>query len=182
MKKTLLMLLVLLSVTVASAHNITLLCWNNGKYSFSASQIPQGSAIVQVYSNNNYTGLIQTINLNVTGNSIVYWVNQPTRTQRVYVKVTWHDNYINKNSSGTNQCTTTPITFGPIDAKIEDDNTVITFQVGSTDESNSIVVNYNMPDGSIKKFPIVFLEKLYIGDIWMIVINNKTGKYTIKKK
>lgn len=182
MKKTILALMLLASTFIASAHNIERLCWNNGTYGFRATQIPNGSAVIKVYSNSNYTGLIQTINVNVTGGTLVYWVNQPVRTTKVYVKATWHDGYVNQDASGTVQCSTTPILFGPIGAQNVENTTVVTFQVESTDETNQVTITYNMPDGSVKKFPITFLDKLILGDIWAITINNKTGAYTITKK
>lgn len=182
MKRTLLMLLVLLSITAAHAHNITLLCWNNGTYSFNATQVPSGLATIRVYSNSNYTGLIETKTITVIGTQANYYVNQPVRTTKVYVKVTWSDNFVNQNPSGTNQCSTVPIRFGPISAQNIENSTIITFQVESSEDANSITINYYMPDGTIKHFPIVFLDKLYIGDIWVITLNNETGMYTVKKK
>lgn len=182
MKKTILALLFVLAASIAQAHTVNLLCWNNGKYSFNATQLPNGSATVKVYANSNYTNLIQSFNLNVTSGQITYEVNQPIRTVKVYVKVTWSDNFVNQNASGTNQCIITPIVFGPIAAQNVENSTVVTFQVASTDDNNQIVLNFNMPDGTVKKYPITFWDKLVYGDVWVITVNNKTGSYTIKRK
>ena len=157
------------------------LCWNQGKYIFRA-QAPNGTATVKVYKNSNYTNLLQQFDMTVVGLNHVYEVEQEFRTVKVYVKVTWYGGDKSKDPTGTNQCSLTPITFGQIDAKNIGDNTEVTFQVSSTDENNQITLNFNMPDGSIKKYPIIFLDKLVYGDIWVVTVNNKTGKYTIKKK
>jgi len=182
MKTTILALLLFISAFVSKAHSVEKLCWNNGQYSFKATSVPSGSAQVKVYSNSNYTNLIQSFTMAVSGNQITYWVDQPIRTTKVYVKVTWSDGLSNWDPSGTNQCTLTPIIFGKIEAKNIGDNTEVTFQVSSTDEDNKITLNFNMPDGTTKYYQILFWDKLIYGDIWIISVNNRTGKYTIKKK
>lgn len=180
--KTIITLLLCLITIFASAHTVEKLCWNQGQYSFKATSVPTGIAVVKVYSNSNYTGLIQTINLNVVGSQITYSVNQPVRTTRVYVKVTWSDNVSNFDPSGTNQCSVVPIIFGKINAKNEGQNTIITFQAESDDTNNKLTVNYYMSDGTLKHYPIILWEKLYLKDTWIITINNITNKYTIKKQ
>ena len=192
-------MILIISTVMAKAHTIGLFCWQNGHYNVHATLgASNGKIEVTTYTNSSMTttvtgGNTQTYLLNSSG-AVNFTVPQPNMNTPVYVRIKWFKRqgtgYVADNwNSGspysgtyTSTCHVTAILFGAIDARNSGNTTIITFQVESTDETNSIIVNYNMPNGNVKHFPIVFLDKLMLGDIWVITINNSTGSYTIKKK
>lgn len=183
MKQLMLTLLISISVLSTKAHNIEKICWNQGQYGFRATQVPSGTATIKVYTNSNYSGTpSQTFNVQVTGNSIVYYVNQPLKNTKVYVKVTWSDNYVNKDPSGTNQCISTPIVYGDIKARNIDNYTEITFQMLYTESVTSMSLQFQLLKGENKEFTINFPSQVFFGDVYVILFNNITGTYTITKK
>lgn len=171
----------MLASCIANAHKVYPMCWNLGQYYFNATGVATGTATVKVYSNSGYTNLIYSTTLNVTSSQINYHVNQPVRTTVVYVLVTWSDKKVSKNTTGTNQCITTPITFGNIMAKNIGGDVIITFQAESDDDNNSVKFNITMSDNTIKEFNIPFKDKLLIKDIWVVIINVNSKLYKIKK-
>lgn len=184
MKKTILLLILIVSTLITNAHNVHLLCWSQGKYSFNATQVPNGVATIKVYSNSNYTGLIETKTITVSGGQATYDVNQLVRTTKVYVKVTWSDNYVNQDASGTNQCAPLAILrLEVIDAKNIGNNTIIHFRAESTTDNETITINFTLPNSVIKSYDILMWSVLNFNDVWEVVIDNLTNKVlTIKKK
>ena len=184
MKRMILSLILVVSTLIVSAHTPVRLCWDAGKYKFSATSVPSGIATIKVYSNSNYTGLIQTKTITVVGNTAIYDVNQPVRTTIVYVKVTWSDGYVNNDPTGTNQCTTQAIVnLIVLDAKNVGNNTVINFSAESTTDNEQITLNVKLRNGEEKHYNILILEYLKPNDIWVVTINNLTSQVlTVKKK
>ncbi len=74
------------------------------------------------------------------------------------------------------------VKFGQINAKSFGNTTEITFQAESTDAVNNLSFNFKMPNGTLKQYHIVILDKLNIADVWVVTLNNLTGSYTVKKK
>lgn len=184
MKKIILSLIFIALALITNAHIVSPLCWSQGKYSFNATQVPNGIATVKVYSNSNYTGLIETKSITVLTGQIVYDVNQSVRTTKVYVKVTWSDNYVNQNASGTNQCVVQSILgLEVIDAKNVGNSTIIHFRAESTTDNELITINLKLFNSEIKSYDILMWTTLNFNDIWEVTINNLTNQVlTVKKK
>jgi hypothetical protein len=184
MKKTILSLILIISALVTNAHTPVGLCWDNGKYFFTATQVPSGVATIKVYSNSGYTGTpIETKTITVVGTTANYFVNQPVRTTKVYVKVTWSDAFVNQNPTGTNQCVVQAIiTLEILSAKNIGDNTVVDFRAESTTANEQITLNFTLPNGDVKHYCFFILEILKPTDVWEVVVSNKTSQILTVKK
>jgi hypothetical protein len=201
MKKIILALVLVLSTTISQAHVIWLFCWNNGQYNIHLTDGGyEGKVEVTTYTNSNRTTIVPggntvTYYLDVNG-AVNLTVPQPSINTPVYVWVKWYkrqgNGYVPDNWQGgplgaysgsyTSTCVVTAIQFGAMDAKVVGTTTIVTFEVKSSDDVNTMTLNFTMPGGSTKQYPIVFMDKLKYGDVWVITVNNNTGSYTMKKK
>lgn len=172
-------MILICSFTVSKGHNIANLCWSQGKYSFQATQIPNGNATFKVYDLSG--NFIYQFNKTVTGGSLVYEVNQPIRTTKVTVKVTWSDGYVNTNTSGTNQCVATPIYFSKIEGKNVGNIMQVDFTVNTVDGSPTFILNARYNTGEMKEFHLEFPKDIKSGDVVRVVLDYTTNKFKITK-
>ena len=129
------------------------------------------------------------------GWSRTFTVPQTNRNASVYVKVDWYnsngtidnssvDKSITTNNSLLSGCTTLAIkTLEIIDAKNVDNTTVIQFKAESDSNNEILVINYIMPDQTVRSIKVLFWTMLKPEDTWEIIINNITNKViSVKNK
>lgn len=207
MKKLITMLtMIVLSIvsTSTSAQKLTKDCWNSGKYQLTSINGPANGKIeVTVYDNNVRTLVLEptrSIDLSSSG-SVSFTVLQPIRTSYVYVVAryfiknpdgSYSVDYFQNASGGldgsydasptaSNQCNVLALKYGAISARNDKENTIITFQLESTDDTNEIIFNLIYPNNVEKKYKVILMDKLSINVMWQITINNVTKQYKITK-
>jgi len=183
------------------AHTLTMQCWNtNGTYNVSATLGSHNGKIeVTTYTNASMSTIVpggntHTYFLNSSG-SVNFTVPQPSQNTPVYVYVKWFkpdgnggylpDNWNNGNpTSGkyTTTCLALAIkTLEIISAKNVKNTTIIMFKGESTTDNEQIVLNFTMPDGTMKYVTVLFWTKLNPEDIWEVTIDNVSKSINIKK-
>ena len=177
------MLSMVLITIIASAHTITKIHWCGGQYTLKAQSIPNGLATVKVYSTNSYSGTpLQTFTINVSSDPTFFNVNQPLRTTKVYVKITWSDNYVNKVESGTNACSTLPIVFGNIKASVNKNFINIEFKLLDSEPIRDAFITLRDYKNEATRIDFIFPTLPLAGDTWLLTVNKLNNSYIIVKK
>lgn len=200
------MALMFISGMSLTAQKLTKDCWSSGVYQLTAINGPaDGKIEVTVYDNNVRTLVLQptrTFILNSAG-SVAFSALQPIRTSYVYVVARFFKKNLDGsysvfyfgNTGGTgqddgsydatptasNQCNVLALKYGAITARNDKQNTIITFQLESTDDTNEITFNLMYPNNVEKKYKVILMDKLSVDVMWQITINNVTKQYKITK-
>ena len=71
--------------------------------------------------------------------------------------------------------------YGSVTARNLGDNTIITFQLTSTDDTNELTFNLVYEKNIKRSYKVILMEKLSMNDTWQITINNVSKQYKITK-
>lgn len=127
----------LFSMASFAECKLTPICWNNGLFTFSASDVATGTATVTLIdaTGNPITGIgAYSATITVINSSLLFTVPQPVRTTVVRVKVVWHNNKVNTEYTTTKTCTNLPVKLYDINANRAGDSITLSFT--SDDEIN----------------------------------------------
>ena len=138
MKKVILVLLLaFVGIVTYAETKITPLCWNNGLFTFSASDAVNGSATVTIIDavGNPVTGTgAYSALITVFNNQVTFTAPQPICAIIIRIKVVWHDNHVNSKYSTTIQCNNLPVKLSALNVQRTGDSILLSFT--SDDEIN----------------------------------------------
>jgi hypothetical protein len=131
------LLLAILSFATYAETKVTPVCWNNGLFTFSASDAVNGSATVTIIdaAGNTVTGTgAYSALITVFNNQVTFTAPQPIRATIIRIKVVWHDNHVNSKYSTNIQCNNLPVKLSALNVERTGDDILLSFT--SEDEIN----------------------------------------------